>query len=71
VRELLLVRVQEDRNVALIGFPAEFLVERGDQVVGIQSADATVAIASIVLRPWLLNRDMVKRAAPSPCCNDI
>ena len=30
VRELLLVRVQEASNVALGGFPAEFLVERGD-----------------------------------------
>src|SRR5712692_1936258 len=30
VRELLLVRVQEARNVALGGVPAEFLVERGD-----------------------------------------
>jgi hypothetical protein len=30
VRELLLVRVQETRNVALGGGPAEFFVERGD-----------------------------------------
>lgn len=30
VRELLLVRVQEARNVALGGFPAEFPVECGD-----------------------------------------
>ena len=30
VRELLLVRVQEGGNVALSGFPGEFLVERGD-----------------------------------------
>jgi hypothetical protein len=30
VRELLLVRVQEGGNVALGGFPGEFLVERGD-----------------------------------------
>ena len=30
VRELLLVRVQEARNVALSGVPAEFPVERGD-----------------------------------------
>ena len=30
VREFLLVRVQEGRNVALGGFPAEFPVECGD-----------------------------------------
>jgi len=30
MRELLLVRVEEGRNVALGGFPAEFPVECGD-----------------------------------------
>ena len=30
VRELLLVRLQEARNMALGGFPAEFPVECGD-----------------------------------------
>src|ERR1700730_3060809 len=38
VRELVLVRVQEIRDVALGGFPAEFLVEGGDQFTEAQSA---------------------------------
>ncbi len=37
MRELRLVRVQEGRDVALARFPAEFLVERGEQVADAQA----------------------------------